>query len=332
MSTTAENVLSRLRAASGFVSGEALGRELGLSRAAVWKAVRNLAAMGYRVEAVRRRGYRLQQVGDGAVASELPPLLATRALGRHLLCLDRTESTNAVAKQRAAADAPHGLLVSADHQTKGRGRMQRVWHSPPGRNLYVSLLLRPAVPPARVPQLAIVVAVALRAALAEHLPDLPVRIKWPNDLWIGGRKVCGILCEMEAETGAVHHVVVGVGLNVNTASDELPGDLRETATSLRIAAGREVPRVPLLAAFLNHLEPMLDKWSDAEDLSPFLAAYEDGSLLHGREIRVEQLHGVLVGRAEGIGPRGELLLRTEAGLVGVYSGDAHVRRESLADG
>ena len=329
MNTTTERVLARLRATTDFVSGEALSQEFGISRAAIWKAVHKLMDNGYEVQAVRRRGYRLQQVGEGAIEAELPPRLTTRELGRHLLCLAETESTNALAKQRAAEGAPHGLLVTADHQTNGRGRLQRPWHSPPGRNLYISLLLRPSVAPPRVPQLAIVVALALCEALAEQLPIVPVRIKWPNDLWVGQRKLCGILCEMEAEMGAVHHIVAGVGLNVNMTADDFPPELRETATSLRLAAGREVPRTPLLAAFLNHLEPMCDRWLAADDLTPFLDAYQRLSLLHGHEIRVEQSRGTLVGRAQGITPQGELILETPQGIARVHSGDAHIQRDSL---
>lgn len=329
MNTTTEQVLVRLRGTPGFVSGQALSAELGLTRAAIWKAVHQLLALGYDVEAVSRRGYRLRQVGEGAIASELEPLLTTRLLGRVRCCLAETGSTNTVAKEQAGQGAPHGLLVTADRQTQGRGRMQRPWHSPAGRNLYASLLLRPAVAPPRVPQLAIVVALALGEALAECVPDVAVRIKWPNDLWIGTRKVCGILCEMEAEMTAVHHVVVGVGLNVNLTEDEIPAELREVATSLRVAGGREVSRVALLAAFLNRLEPMLDRWIEAEDLTPFLAAYDRLALLHNRQIRVEQPRGVLTGRAVGINPQGELLLETTAGTIRVHSGDAHIQRDSL---
>ncbi len=330
MNTTTEQVLARLRNAGDFVSGQALSAELGVTRAAVWKAVHQLLDLGYEVEAVSRRGYRLRQVGEGAIATELEPLLTTRLLGRERLCLAETGSTNSVAKERAGQGASHGFLVTADHQTQGRGRMQRPWHSPAGRNLYISLVLRPAVAPPRVPQLAIVVALALAEALAECVPDIPVRIKWPNDLWIGSRKVCGILCEMEAEMTAVHHVVVGVGLNVNLREEECPAELCEVATSLRMAGGKDVSRVAVLAAFLNRLEPMLDRWAEAEDLAPFLDAYNGLALLHNREIRVEQARGVLAGRAVGISPQGELLLETPDGILRVHSGDAHIQRESLA--
>lgn len=329
MNTTTEQVLARLRHAGNFVSGQALSAELGVTRAAIWKAVHQLLDLGYEVEAISRRGYRLRHVGEGAIATELEPLLTTRSLGRERLCLAEAGSTNSVAKEQAGQGACHGFLVTADHQTQGRGRMQRPWHSPAGRNLYVSLVLRPAVAPPRVPQLAIVVALALAEALAERVPDIPVRIKWPNDLWIGNCKVCGILCEMEAEMTAVHHVVVGVGLNVNLREEECPAELREVATSLRMVGGKDVSRVALLAAFLNRLEPMLDRWTEAEDLTPFLADYNRLALLHNREIRVEQARGVLTGRAVGISPQGELLLETADGILRVHSGDAHIQRDSL---
>jgi BirA family biotin operon repressor/biotin-[acetyl-CoA-carboxylase] ligase len=177
--------------------------------------------------------------------------------------------------------------------------------------------------------LAIVVAIALCEALETCLPDVPVRIKWPNDLWIGDRKVCGILCEMEAEMRAVHHVIVGVGLNVNMTEEDFPPELRATGTSLRLSSGHEVPRVRVLAAFLNRLEPILDRWLAADDLAPFLAEYNRRALLQDRDIRVEQHHQTLAGRAVGISPTGELLLETEEGTLRVHSGDAHIQRQSI---
>jgi BirA family biotin operon repressor/biotin-[acetyl-CoA-carboxylase] ligase len=329
MNTTTEQVLARLRSTTGFISGQTLSTELGVTRAAIWKAVRRLTELGYGIEAVSRRGYRLLQVGEGAIATELAPLLRTNSFGRELICLDECGSTNTEVKERAAHGAPQGLLVTADRQTQGRGRMQRPWHSPPGRNLYTSLLLRPEVAPSRVPQLSILAGLALAEAVEECAPDIPLRIKWPNDLWIGSRKVCGILCEMEAEMAAVHFVVVGVGLNVNLTEEDFPPELRDVGTSLRVACGREIARVPLLAAFLNRFEELFDHWLEADDLSPFLADYDRLALLTGRQVRIEQPRGTLAGRVVGLSPLGELLLDTPQGTVRVHSGDAHIDRASL---
>jgi BirA family biotin operon repressor/biotin-[acetyl-CoA-carboxylase] ligase len=134
---------------------------------------------------------------------------------------------------------------------------------------------------------------------------------------------------MEAEMMAVHHVIVGVGLNVNMAEGDFLPELRTTGTSLRLEAGKDVSRAQILAAFLNHLEPTLDRWAKADDLTPFFAAYNQRSLLHGRQIRVEQHRQTLAGRAVGISPLGELLLETEDGVLRVHSGDAHIQRDSI---
>jgi BirA family biotin operon repressor/biotin-[acetyl-CoA-carboxylase] ligase len=329
MNATVQAVLNRLRADGSFVSGQGLSQDLGITRAAVWKAVQKLLSLGYDVEAVRRRGYRLRDSGKEDLGAELDGRLTTRFLGRESIFLAETGSTNSLAKEYAFKNARHGLLIVADRQTQGRGRMQRPWHSPAGRNLYLSVLLRPEVAPPRVPQLAIVVAIALCEALAECLPEVPVRIKWPNDLWIGDRKLCGILCEMEAEMMVVHHVIVGVGLNVNMTERDFLPELRPTGTSLRLEAGREVSRAQILAAFLNRLEPLLERWNEADDLAPFLAAYNQRSLLHGRQIRVEQHRQTLVGRAVGISPLGELLLESDGGVLRIHSGDAHIQRDSI---
>lgn len=322
---TARAVLQCLRQSSSDVSGERLSGELGISRMAVSKAVAQLRAQGYSIESAPHRGYRLTGVTDLPVASAVQPLLRTLALGRAWVYENELPSTNRTAVALAAAGAPHGLVVTADAQSQGRGRMGRSWHSPAGRNLYVSIVLRPAVPAPRVPQISLLTALALCRALHTVCPTVPVAVKWPNDLWVGARKLAGILCEMDAEVDRVRHVVVGVGLNVNLGSEDLPGDLSERATSLRLEAGAVVPRPEVLAAFLNDFEPALDQWLRVDDLSPFLAELEAISVLQGRRIRVDAGTRVLEGAAAGIAPDGRLRLRLESGPeVLVSSGDAHV--------
>lgn len=258
-------------------------------------------------------------------AAAVQPLLTTTSLGRYWVHESELASTNRTAATLADAGAPAGLVVTAEAQRAGRGRQGRVWHSPPGLNLYVSVVLRPAVAVPRVPQIALVTGLALCRALRQACPGVAVALKWPNDLWVGSRKLAGILCEMDADGRRLRHVVVGVGLNVNLDRADLPPELSERATSLRLETGRAQSRPRLLAAFLNAFEPALDDWFRADDLGPFLEEMDRLSMLRGRRLRIEAGARVVEGLAAGLAADGRLRLRTaDGGEVLIHSGDAHL--------
>lgn len=322
---TAAAVLEHLRTAPGFVSGALLCADLGLSRMAISKAVAQLRVQGYAIESIPHRGYRLVQDTDQPRASAVQPLLHTVDLGRYWLFQPVLPSTNRAAAELAAAGAPQGLVVTAEAQTQGRGRLGRHWHSPAGLNLYLSILLRPDVAASRVPQISLLTALAVRRALAEVCPRLPVAVKWPNDLWVGSRKLGGILCEMEAELDRVRHVIVGIGLNVNLTAADLPADLVDRATSVLLELGTPVSRPHLLAALLNAFEALLQEWLQGDDLAPFIAELEACSVLAGRRIRVDFGRHAVVGVASGLATDGRLRLRPDHGdELLISSGDAHI--------
>lgn len=321
--TTAEQIVAILREAGAEVSSRKICERLGISRAAVWKQVETLRAGGYDIEACSRRGYRLVAAPDTPCAAEVVPLLATRRIGQDCRYLSETGSTNRDVAALALAGAAEGVVVAAGAQTDGRGRMTRVWFSPPGANLYFSLLLRPAVEPGRAASLPLVAGLAVAEALAELAPETLPQIKWPNDILMGGKKVCGILCEMQAETDCVRHIIPGIGVNVNLTRAELPEALRSRATSLRIETGRTYSRAAVLAAILNQFEPLYDRWR-AEGFEPLLGAIGARDALLGRTITLEQGGRRVEGRADGILPDGALRLVTEQGPVPVYSGEAHI--------
>lgn len=326
MNQTTERILALLRETPGFVSGERVCVRLGISRSAVWKHVARLREAGYTVESVRNRGHRLIDAPNTPYPAEVRPWLRTRTLGKDLQLLESTESTNIVAARQAEAGAVEGLVVVADTQTHGRGRMERRWHSPPGLNLYFSVLLRPKSPPFRVPELALVTAIAARRGVLAVAPGLDpaLRVKWPNYLYLGERKVAGTLCDMAAETGLVHHLVVGVGMNVNLRTADFPPDIAATASSLAIEAGASLPRARLLAELLNHLEQAYEAWQ-TEGLSPFIAEWRSHSLLLGRTVELHTTEATHRGRVTGLSPEGALLLQTESGEARrFYSGDAHI--------
>src|SRR5512136_760613 len=280
-----EMVLSFLaEAADEFVSGEAISGKLGLSRAAVWKHVNALRGQGYGIEAAPARGYRLVSIPDRLGALEIGPLLNTHDLGQALHCCDEIPSTNDRARELADDGAVHGEVVVAESQTAGRGRRGRSWSSPAGRNLYLSVILRPSLPPQRAPELTLVASVA--ACEACRKAGVEAGIKWPNDLLVGGRKVAGILTELSAEPDVVHWVVVGIGVNLNSAPEDLPAGLRDEATSLSTERGQPVPRALFAAALLSELEQWLDRHA-AEGFAPIRVAWRERSVTLGREVRVD---------------------------------------------
>jgi BirA family transcriptional regulator, biotin operon repressor / biotin---[acetyl-CoA-carboxylase] ligase len=317
----ADRILARLRAATGPVSGEELAATLGVSRAAVFKHIEALRARGYEIAADHAQGYRLVAAPDRLDATELGPRL--RGSWRRVEWRAEVDSTQQVARELARSGAEEGTVVIAETQTAGRGRLGRAWHSPPGANLYCSVLLRPAVLPAVIPQLALVAGLAVARAI-EGLGLAPA-LKWPNDVLLEGRKVVGILTEMEAELERVHVVIVGIGVNVNLAAAALPHYLREIATSLAIAAGRPIDRVGFTADLIAALEGDYRRFVEA-GFAALRADYERRSALAGRHVTVRSSDGETSGEVAGLDDDGALRLVDASGVVRrVIAGEVTLR-------
>lgn len=292
-----------------FVSGQEIGRRLGTSRAAVWKRVQTLRRRGFGIEGARGAGYRLLGRPDVIEEADLRSRLASLALWNTFHILEVADSTNSRAVALAETGAPHGTVVCADAQTGGRGRFGRTWESPPGLNLYVSLLLRPPVEPAQAPQLTLVTAVALAAAV-EASTGLSARLKWPNDLYLGGRKAAGILAEMSGDADRLRHVVIGAGLNVNAEIRDFPPGLREKATSLAVQAGRAFPRVEVLARFLDCFSDAYGVYV-AEGIRGVLPEWRRRSLLDGKRVVLRLRGEDAAGTAVGVDDAGHLVFRRD---------------------
>ncbi|HET7558789.1 MAG TPA: biotin--[acetyl-CoA-carboxylase] ligase [Limnochordia bacterium] len=310
-------------APGGAVSGETLRRRLGVSRAAVWKRIERLRAVGFAIEAVPGRGY-LWAGGDASLA---PWSLAARAPG--LICAieyyERVGSTNDVVKRRGAEGAPEGLLVLAETQHAGRGRLGRSWHSPSGKGIWASLLLRPRLDPFGVPNLTLLTAAAVAAAIEAEC-GLDARIKWPNDVLIHERKVCGILVEMAAELGVVGYVAVGFGINVDVPAAELAA-VSDWATSLA-AAGCAVERSALLVRVLAEFERRYRAALQA-GFAGVIAENRARSATIGRMVRVIEPHGEWSGRAEAIEDDGALVVVDRGGAARrVRSGEVSLRPDA----
>jgi BirA family transcriptional regulator, biotin operon repressor / biotin---[acetyl-CoA-carboxylase] ligase len=329
---------------AGALSGEALGRRLGLSRAAVHKHVEHLRLMGFAIVPVVGVGYRLERPFTDLVVAEavLPFLLESADLESSWIAglpyeyLAGCESTNRILRQ-AAPSSPSGMVVVTDEQTGGRGRLDRTWVSRPGRDLTFSVLLRPSLAPAQAHLLSLAAALAV-AEVLETIPGLEgqVGIKWPNDLLLGEKKLCGILLEGSMDADRLQWAVAGIGLNVNSDPGDIVGGLsaeirqewagRPKPTSLREHLGREVPRGPLLAALLARLT---ERWTRAAE-DDVLDGIRRRDVLAGRRVEVlsgpPQNEALVTGEALGIGPEGQLLVRGSSDeTVAVFAGDVTVR-------
>lgn len=319
----AEDILRRLLEARGSpVSGQDLARTLGVTRAGVWKAVASLRSRGLGVESLPARGYQLPATGRSLGAATILAGLDTRRVGRTVRHLSQTASTNRDAEAWALAGAPEGALVVADHQTAGRGRLGRTWVDAPGHSLLLSLVLRPTVAAADAPSLTFVAAVALADALTRWIPRELVTIKWPNDVLVAGRKVAGILLEMRCEGQQVEHVILGIGVNVDAQQESLPPEVRPAATAVENHSGGVLPdRLELLWALLTCFETAYDAFL-ADGFPPIQARWNVWADLAGRWLTVHTPGGTVEGRAQGLGPRGALLLEDATGTRReIFAGD-----------
>lgn len=316
-------ILRLLKESPDYLSGQELCSRFGVSRTAVWKAMGQLKEDGYEIEAVRNRGYRLKESGDIFTELEIKSELHTRTAGRSLVFLEDVDSTNTRAKQLAEAGAPDGTLVIAEHQSFGKGRRGRSWEAPAGSGIWMSLLLRPDIEPENASMLTLVAALAAERGIREAA-GVNCRIKWPNDIVLDGKKLCGILTEMSTEMDCINHVVVGIGINVNT--EEFPGELKDKATSIRLYCGHPVKRAPIVGAVLSAWEDCYEQYLETKDLSLLAREYNQKLAGYGGQVLVLASKGEYTGISRGITNTGELLVEMEDGTVrAVMSGEVSVR-------
>ena len=316
-------ILKLLKETDGYVSGQELCRRFGVSRTAVWKVINQLKEEGYEIEAVRNRGYALKGAGDVLSEAELLSCLETEWAGGRIVYFDATDSTNAQAKRLAEAHAPHGTLVVSDRQDGGKGRRGRSWASPSGVGIWMSLILRPEIAPSSASMLTLAAALAVREGIQEETGLSPL-IKWPNDLVLNGKKICGILTEMSTELMEIQYVITGIGINVNQR--EFPPEIRDTATSLSLEAGRSFRRSSLIAAILKAFEKDYAAFLKTGDLSLLLEEYNACLVNRGKEVCILDPSGEYRAVAEGIDESGSLLVTLPDGTRReIISGEVSVR-------
>jgi BirA family biotin operon repressor/biotin-[acetyl-CoA-carboxylase] ligase len=306
------------------VSGTKIAEEIGTNRSEVWRLVQQLRELGVEIAGHPATGYRLKAVPDLLLPDMLASLIKRTIFSKNIHHYYKISSTNVAAMEAGAAGAPEGTVFLAEQQTAGRGRGAHGWESPQSTGIYCSVLLRPALPPSDVLILSLAAGLAVHAAVQEVDARVDPDLKWPNDPLIDGRKFCGILTEMNAEATRVRYVVVGIGINVNQAS--FPAELRDVATSLRLATGSEWSRVELCAALLKSLDrEYRDLLEKPEAHASILERFQEHSTwAQGRPVRIED-NGGFEGITEGLDTRGFLLVRTEKGMRTVLSGTVRAK-------
>lgn len=315
-------ILGFLRKSNTFVSGEDISRELNVSRAAVWKHIKQLREEGYVIESSSKKGYKLIERPDILSYEEIKELLTTNYIGRSLEYFETIGSTNDYIKECAESFRGEGLVVVSEEQTKGRGRMGRRWLTEKGDAIAMSILLRPNISPYMAPSITPVLAVSAVKAI-KALTGLEVGIKWPNDIVLGSKKLCGILTEMSAEMDRVNYIVIGCGMNINQESFE--EDIKEVATSLKIQGGKSYDRKVILAEILNEFEGNYELFK-REGIGAFIDDLKKYSVLIGKRVKISGIGESYEAEAFDIDKDGTLLVRMDSGEVRrVLSGDVSVR-------
>jgi BirA family biotin operon repressor/biotin-[acetyl-CoA-carboxylase] ligase len=306
------------------VSGTKIADEIGITRSEVWRLIQQLRQLGVDVAGHPATGYQLRAVPDLLLPDVIAPLIQGTLFAKHLHHYYKIESTNTAAMEAAAASAPEGTVFFAEEQTAGRGRGSNTWASARSTGIYCSAILRPTLPPADVLVLSLAVGLAVHSAVREINPGISPDLKWPNDVLLDGKKFCGILTEMNAEPTRVRHIVVGIGINVNQTS--FPADLRDRATSLKIATGTEWSRVELAAALLKFLDREYRALLQApHSAGPILRRFvQNSSWVRGREVTIEE-NGDFTGTTDGLDDRGFLRIRTASGVRTVLSGTVRAK-------
>ena len=315
-------ILEALRETDGYVSGQDLCNKFGVSRTAVWKAIKQLKEAGYEIEAVPNKGYHIVSAPDLMNKVELESIRNTTWAGQEIYYYDVTDSTNIRAKELAEEGHPGGTLVVADRQEAGRGRRGRSWDSPSGTGIFMTLLLKPDMNPNHASMLTLVAAMAVARAISK-CADTEALIKWPNDIVIGGRKICGILTEMSAQFDFINHIVIGIGINVH--NEHFPEEIAETAGSILLQTGKRIRRAELIEQILEQFEHYYAIFMETEDLSGLVKEYNSILVNMNKSVRVLDPKEPFEGKAMGITKKGELIVDTWESRKMVSSGEVSVR-------
>jgi len=311
-------ILEILEKKGDYVSGEEISKEIGISRAAVWKHIKKLRELDYEIDSKTNEGYKLIKSPEKQIEFELERLLETKIIGKKILFFEEVDSTNNKAKQIALGEN-EGTVVISEMQTSGRGRRGREWYSPKG-GVYVSFVLKPNVSPEKASQLTLVSSLALVKTLNSMDNNLNAKIKWPNDILISGKKISGILTELSADVEKINYIVVGVGINLNTEKGILP----ENGTSLKIEMKEEVSIKLFLKSFLEHYDSIYQEYINGK-IDLIIERWKNNSDTLGKKVKIIGINETFEGLAKDIDENGALILQTKEKEIKVYSGDVSLR-------
>lgn len=308
-----------------YISGESISTSLGITRAAVWKYIKALKQEGYLIESSTKKGYIIVERPDLLTSAEIQPLLKTKYIGKNLSHFESINSTNLKAKELAST-CHNGTIIVSEEQTAGRGRLGRDWLSPRAKGIWMSVILKPEIPPMEAYKVTIIAAAAVHSALLEN--GISTLIKWPNDIVAEGKKICGILTEMNAELNSIHSLIIGIGLNVNGNLSDIPDELRDKASSLKILAKKNFCRKTILASILNHLEPLYDDFINTGSIETSLTICRKYSAVINKDVLLIEGNKSSKVKVIDISSEGHLIIEDGARKREIISGEVSLRAEN----
>ncbi len=318
-----EAIIKQLLEATDYLSGEELSRVNGVSRTAIWKQIKKLKEEGYEILSVNNRGYKIARLPEGYIREELKMLLKKRSIIKDVRVYNTIDSTNQEAKRLGSGPSIDGLLLISEEQTMGKGRRGRTWLSKKGDGIFMSLLLRPQIQPVHASMLTILAGLAVQKAIV-GATGLACKIKWPNDVVVSGKKVCGILTEMSTDMEEIQFVVVGIGVNVNAL--EMDPEAAPYATSLCMESGKTYERKLLAAAIVEQFELYYMQFIQDCSLEPILSEYNRVCANIGGKVRIESGGSSFVADALRMDESGALVVKLEDGQIKqIHSGEVSVR-------
>ncbi len=319
-------VLETLKINKGaFISGEEISNKMGVTRTAVWKQIKQLKKEGYGIESVSGKGYRLTREPDTLDASALEIELQKKSLWSKVVHFDSIESTNTIAKKLAAEGQPEGTIIIAEEQTGGRGRRGKDWLSPKGTGIWMSMLLRPDIDPSESAKITQIAAAAVTMAI-QKITGCQAGIKWPNDIILHRKKVCGILTEMSGELSSINYIIVGIGINANVDIEVFPMDIRKIATSIKACIGKSISRKDMVIAILNEFEKFYFDFIEKKNIKKAMSICKKYSVTLGNQVRLMTRGEEIIAEAIDLTEEGELVIKKATGEIEkVISGEVSVR-------
>lgn len=305
-----DKILNELKYAKDYVSGEYLSSVLNVSRTSIWKHIKSLKSKGYVIDGISNKGYKLISSPDSLTAVEISPLIETIKIGKNIIHYDNIDSTNIKAKELAKNGADDGTIVISEEQSLGSGRLNRIWKSPKG-GIWFTIILKPNIPPIEAPKITQIAAAAVYKTLSDF--NINTTIKWPNDILLNNKKICGILTEMKCDMDRVHYLVVGIGMNINIDDTDFDDVLKSTATSLKIEYNKEFKRNKILSGFLNHFEKLYDAFINSFDLSETITICRENSNLFGKKAKLITYNNEEIVTCISLSDSGNLIVKDSNG-------------------